>query len=548
MNKSRWSWLQFPLVFLVALAGLTLTSWNGWKQPSPHFHFTDLAQSFLAGRLDTLTPFRSHQAKGLPDDPEGLQEAINRVGHSGRIVQWNDWVSYYELVLESGEHLKGVWPWKWRKKGERGFDIKDRFVTLSGDWLPLSPSEPLSKACVERPESARKDPEARKMWDTAQRHDAEREACAGESVQGSRRGCEEGAHAVKCQHKRYFISFPPFPAVAILPFVALWHYHFNDVIFTLLLAALNAVLLLLLLRKLRDFGYIERSDQQLWVLVGLFVFGTVAFFSSIRGEVWFTALVMGVTLHLAYLYFAFDLRHPLLAGVFLSLGFATRTPLLFASSFFFLLVLLQKDAFDRAGWWKRVKQVVWFSVPCLVVGGLLMAYNLARFESPFEFGHRYLQDGTRQSIVDHGMFSAWFLSRNLAALFTNLPQFTSEFPYVKITGHGLALFAVTPVFFYLLWPKKSPATPENPGRYRLSVHAILWIAVAFTALPGLLYQNSGWFQFAYRFAMDYLPMLMVLLAMDRRRWNWLFYALVGLSVAMNLFGAITFNRFPMFYY
>ena len=40
----------------------------------------------------------------------------------------------------------------------------------------------------------------------------------------------------------------------------------------------------------------------------------------------------------------------------------------------------------------------------------------------------------------------------------------------------------------------------------------LWITIALAALPGLLYQNSGYIQFGYRFSLDYMIYLMMLLA------------------------------------
>lgn len=547
MSKPFWTRvtvLQSVVVFVVVFGGLMLTSWDMWKTPSKHFHFVDLAESFLAGRLDTDTPRRKKGGVSLPEDPPGLQEAVERQMSGGG---WNDWVSYDEITLNSGETYKGVWPWKTRRAGQPGHDRRNRFVTLSGDWLEVDPGADLRRVCVEVPRFGSGQEEERVRWEVTGQIEELARHCAGEDGPGFGQ-CPMGQRRMACQVKRNFISFPPFPAVAMLPWVTLWHYHLNDVLFTLVFAALNAVLLLLLLRRLRDSGYVSRPDGQLWVLVFLFAFGTVSFFSSIRGEVWFTALVLGVTMHLLYLYFAFDLRSPFLAGVFAAFGFATRTPLLFATSFFFLQVMLQRVPWDKSGWVKRLRQVAAFAVPCLAVGVGLMLYNHARFGNPLEFGHRFLAEGTRQSIVDHGMFSAWFLPRNLAALFTNVPQFLAEPPYVQITGHGLALFAVTPAFFFLLWPRARGVAEVSAPRYRWSMMTILWASVAFTALPGVFYQNTGWFQFAYRFAMDYLPMLMVLLAMDRRRWGALFYVLVLMSIAFNLFGAITFNRFGQFYY
>lgn len=539
-------WVIYTLIFGVTAGGMALTSWNWVTGPSPHFHFVDLAQSFMQGRLDTLTPHRRKEQKPLPDDPPGLQEAVVRQLETGG---WNDWVSYNVAVLKSGETYMGVWPWKDRKKGQQGHDLRNRFVTVHGDWLEFDKGKDVRRVCVEYPDP-KEDSEAYRVFQTRDRFDAEEAACldpAPENMPDKYR-CPKGFKRVNCLTKRHFVSFPPFPAVAMMPFVAVWHYDFNDVLFTIVMAALNAVFLFMLLRRLRGGGYSGKSDWHLVVLVFLFTFGTVNYFSAVRGSVWFTALIVGVTMNLLYLYFATNLKNPLLAGLFLALGVATRVPLAFMCVYFGLQLVLQQAAWDKSGILLRLKQGVLFAIPCLVVGAVLMAYNLARFDSPFEFGHRYLLDGTRNSIVDHGLFSFWFLRGNLSAALTNVPQFMAEYPYVKITKHGLSLLCTTPVFFYLLWPRRKAVQEASKSRFRVSLHTIAWITVAVTAAPGLLYQNTGWEQFGYRFALDYLPLFIMLLAMDSRKYSKLFYALVIVSFGMNLFGAITFGRFPQFYH
>jgi hypothetical protein len=66
----------------------------------------------------------------------------------------------------------------------------------------------------------------------------------------------------------------------------------------------------------------------------------------------------------------------------------------------------------------------------------------------------------------------------------------------------------------------------------------------------LLYQNSGWAQFGYRFSNDYAPLLFVMLALGRRPMKRLFAAAAVWSVAWNLFGAVSFERggYERFYY
>ncbi len=127
-----------------------------------------------------------------------------------------------------------------------------------------------------------------------------------------------------------YVSFPWFPAILMLPFVAIWKLRFNDVIFTCVLAAFNPVLVWAVLQRLRALHLSQRSTvENLW-LVALFAFGTVHFFSSVMGQVWYTAHVVGVALSALYVLAALEGRHPVLAG--LCLGSASSRALRCPSS------------------------------------------------------------------------------------------------------------------------------------------------------------------------------------------------------------------------
>jgi hypothetical protein len=73
----------------------------------------------------------------------------------------------------------------------------------------------------------------------------------------------------------------------------------------------------------------------------------------------------------------------------------------------------------------------------------------------------------------------------------------------------------------------------------------LWLAVALVLVPSLLYFNTGSYQFGYRFALDWLPLgvLLAALGTDGRLHPW-GMALVVLSVLMHLWGVLW--MFPNF--
>ncbi len=85
---------------------------------------------------------------------------------------------------------------------------------------------------------------------------------------------------------------------------------------------------------------------------------------------------------------------------------------------------------------------------------------------------------------------------------------------------------------------------QRPGP---SINGLLWLTVAVLAIPQLFYHNTGFEQFGYRFSLDYIVYLIILLAVGRFRINRTFIALCLIGFLVNGFGAVTFKRFPEFF-
>ena len=334
--------------------------------------------------------------------------------------------------------------------------------------------------------------------------------------------------------KRHFVSFPPMPAVLMLPMVAAAGYGTNDVLFTIFFAALNAMLAYLVCRRLATAGHSARTPREdVWLAV-FFAFGTAHFWCSVLGQVWFTALIVGATFNLAFVYFAIDARRPLLAGLCLAAAFSTRAALVFAAVFFYhQLYVMWHRGEARAD---LIRRFAWFSAPCLVVGVTLLIYNYARFHDPMEFGHRYLANGSIPRIRDFGLFHPDFINRNLTAAFTLVPKMKSTVPYFQISKHGLGLVFTTPALFFVLWPRRQSEISRS-----------LWLTLLVVFIPILFYQNTGWIQFSYRFAIDILPYGIALLAIGGRPISRWFKGLIVYGIIISAFGAVTFDRSSMFY-
>lgn len=353
---------------------------------------------------------------------------------------------------------------------------------------------------------------------------------------------------------RWYVSFPPFPALVILPAVAIFGLTLWDRLFWAIFAGLGPALLYVLLRSLRESGASERTPRDDLALTALFAFGTAYYYTAVQGTVWFAAHVVACPLIALYLLCALGAKRPALAGLLLGLCFMTRTSTLLLG-LVFLIEALDASCATRtqlpsaASPAARVRaflsdvelpkalgMLLRFALPLAAVGGIAMWLNAARFDDPFEFGHNFLNIRWRGRIDKWGLFNYHYLSKNLAVFLAALPWLSSKAPYLKIGRHGLALWFTTPHVVSVLWPKRSSVT--------MTALALGAFAVA---LMDLCYQNSGWIQYAYRFSLDYMVLLIALLALGGQRIGKTFYALLVFAIAVNTFGAITFDRVARFY-
>jgi len=354
-----------------------------------------------------------------------------------------------------------------------------------------------------------------------------------------------------------FISFPPFPAVLMLPMVALAGSpeNFRDGQFIVWLAGVGPAVLFLILEKLRRTARSERTETENIGLALIFAFGTVYFFTSVEGFVWFAGHVVGVAVGSLYILFALDAERPLLSGALMGATFLTRPSMLYTSLLFgfealrvsssYVLNDADTSLFTRVkNLWSAcdkgalVRRVALFSMP--VIGALLLAswMNYTRFHnpSPAAFGHEHLSVVWKGRIEKWGLFGYHYLSKNLGCFLTILPWLQPNGaphtgPLFRINEHGLALWFTTPIYLWLLWPKRKD---------------FLWNAIGLSALlplvMDLLYQNSGWRQFGYRFSNDYALLLFILIAINGRSFSNLFKVAAVWGLAWNLFGAVTFDR------
>jgi len=401
------------------------------------------------------------------------------------------------------------------------------------------------------------------------------------------------------QTDRWYSSFPWFPAVAMTPFVVVNGYQFNDTSFGVIIGALAIALFFSMLRVVKDVEGTKTSVMDDAITAALLGFGTLFFYAAIRGEVWFSAEVMGVALTALYARNALGARRPVLAGVFWSMAVVTRTPLFFTGVFFLFEVMapqsgkrLEQFKAFTAGKKRALGRFVMGAAP---LGAIAALWNVSRFGSPTEFGHRFFFNNRVNVDIDTwGLFNPHYLTRNLDAAFLKLPSFTGG---LRFDFWGLSLFITLPLLALCVvpaekqkralqllgamaavlvasyvFPPLAPPPGEPPIGWRpVALWLVLALVLGFIAwsawewatskdaprlvvpvlltvvacmLPGLFYQNTGYAQFGFRFSLDYTPWLLLLIPLGG--WSWkkpLPMALAALAVAAGFWGAVAFRGY-----
>ena len=328
---------------------------------------------------------------------------------------------------------------------------------------------------------------------------------------------------------QWSISFPPIPAVLMMPFVAFWGIGFNDVIFTLLVGALNVAIfyeLLPLVGKRLKRPIVINSAARIGLTL-TFGFGTVHWWLSVNGQVWFTAQIVATTFLLLALAESFGKARPFWVTSYLGLAALARPPLLFALPAF--IWLLRRD--------RSWKQLAWGALPLALIGLGMGWYNYLRFDNPFELGYRYMR--LEQLLVDRmaetGSFSLVDLRDNIYHAFLNLPELRPRWPYLVMDGWGMSLFLSTPVLIYAFLAPWKEITART-----IALAAIL------VAIPNLLYYNTGYLQAGYRYALDFLPFLLLLVVLGMRgRMTILSTVLITLSILMGFLSMVNFIGLSM---
>lgn len=322
-----------------------------------------------------------------------------------------------------------------------------------------------------------------------------------------------------------YMPYPPAPVLFVLPLVAIFGPTVDQGVAAAVLGAVNIVLLWLVFRRLR-----VAEDARRWLLVA-FAFGSVHWWAAGEGTVWLFAHLSAVTFGLAALFLALGRSSPLLAGILLGLGAASRVPIgltlpLYAALYGRWPVRWPPQLSARSVL-PLVPLAIGFAIPVLVT----MAYNVARFGDPAEFGYNLVLNASGQSVLTEswyqdGINSLSYIPRNFNVMFLKTFDYVDEFPWFRPNWVGTSLILTTPILLWLI---------RAHGRNRLLIYG--WISVATGLALVVTHGGVGWTQFGYRRILDVAPILWPMLGwVFRRGMSWEAKVAIVIGVLVNAYG------------
>lgn len=335
-------------------------------------------------------------------------------------------------------------------------------------------------------------------------------------------------------HGQYYVIEGPIPALLMIPLVAIYHAAANQTALAIILGAIAVSAAWDVFRRL---GLGVR--EALWLCAFLYA-GTDLWWCSMLGDVWFIEHCSAVAFTmLALRELAGENPKGWLIAVFAAAAVGSRSTLVLALPFYAHFLwhggFVPEKPLDPAARMARLRSFALMLIPFAVAW---VWYNLARWGVWNDIGYTefYHHDSWGQTTGSPFRlayfpyeFSSFFFQAPVLVEFRQLAQW----PIFKVDVHGVALTWSSPALIYSFWARASRA-----------YLAVVWITIAFVALPSFFYYLNGWYQYGMRHALDFEPFLLVLMALAARnglpRWE---KVLIVWSIAMSVWGVWYWDAF-----
>lgn len=318
-----------------------------------------------------------------------------------------------------------------------------------------------------------------------------------------------------------FIPFPPGASFILVPLILI-DKGITQQQASILIGSIDITLIYFLLKRFTD----KKNSLILSIFLGL---GTSFFWSSVVGTTWFFAHIVAVFYLILSLLLLFSTDKKsfkktgitlFLSGIFFALAGLTRYPIL-ASGLFFVFYL----------WRDKLKLLAFLSGTFFFIP-IQFYYNFLRFGSIFESGYTKIYD------IYTKLNYTYSIER---ILFPTSPHFNyfdiRAVPYhiytflfmppdkgFKPSPYGMGILFTSPLLFISLIPK-----------FKTNFEKIIYFSMIPTIFLIFCHYAQGWVQFGYRFVLDFIVFLMIILALKFKLTK-LNLLLILISIVVNFWG------------
>ncbi len=324
---------------------------------------------------------------------------------------------------------------------------------------------------------------------------------------------------------RWFVPYSPMPALVSLPFVLLFGVTLPQQIIAHVLGAGVVVIWYLFTLKAT-----ASKTRALWV-ASLIGFGTILWFEAATGSTWYLGQVSGAFfLSLAFL--VSQSKRGFLTGLAVGAAYLSRVHLIFTLPLFLLLLRDHETHFFQWRSWISKKTVLFAAgVAIPVVFNVL--YNQIRFGVPWDKGYLLIPGVLDEPWFSQGIENVAYIPQNLVTAFWSFPKVLPGAPYIQPNWNGLAIWITTPAFLIAFrTPIKTLSTK------------VAWVTILAIFLFVLAHGSNGFTQFGYRFAIDFYPILIYLLATRKTtQVTKLEWVLLVVGIIVNTWGVLWINKF-----
>lgn len=322
---------------------------------------------------------------------------------------------------------------------------------------------------------------------------------------------------------RYYVVYPPMPAILLMPFVAIFGNSFYQPYGSILFAAISVSLCYLVIKKLFD------KKTAIWISI-LYAFGTMQWFHAEVGSAWYLAHIVALLFLWLAIVQTVIFKNFFLAGLFIGAAYLSRLPTVLG--FLFILVYLHERFFSNKAPYLRIKNLTILGLSLLPAILFNAFYNYIRYGVVYDISY-FMLPVFDEPWYKYGLFNIRYLPTHLGEIFFSLPKISTEFPYIIPSLRVMALWFVTPAFLLIPFAK-----------FKSKIVLASLVSIFAIGLVVLTHGSNGFSQFGFRFALDFHPFLLILVASAiYRKINWAIITLIILSILINFWGVVMISRF-----